>query len=380
MKTSTAIRVAVALCAALPALPSPLAAIPYFARRYGVSCAHCHASPPKLNAFGEAFIAAGYWSPELEARATWPVAVWLSGRVESLPAEDPLAGEIVSYLNRLELISGGRLARWLSYFVEWRTVSQESRTDGSTRDRSGRFEDLFLTGRAGDFDVTVGQFRILQQVDVSRRIGLNEPLVLSASLAGEGTGTARERALRAFSPSGRSPAMRAAWNRSVEAGTWTTSVTLPLSGELTIPLSNEAKTEASNELETELKGVFLESFYRRGLTSVGLHGFYDDAERYLVSGMVTGNRSSFYWAAALGLDRLLETTRGRWSVEGEYIPRSYFALGTRVENRAFDGARTAVLPFINVHYPGTRFTIRLTVEQRFQRDRGATLVELSTIF
>ncbi|HUG40201.1 MAG TPA: hypothetical protein VMM12_06945 [Longimicrobiales bacterium] len=357
-------------------------AIPYFARLYGVSCSQCHVSPPKLNEFGEAFVAAGYDSPGLEeAGRTWPLAVWASGRMESLPAADPLAGDVVSYVNRIELISGGRvLAPWLSYFVEWRALSLESRPDGTERDRSGRFEDLFVTAGGDAFDVTLGQFRMLQQVDVSRRIGLSEPLVYAASLPGDGDGSARERSLRAFSPAGRSPAVRAALKRPAMGGTWTTSVVLPVPGELSIPLTDEARTEASNEVMGELKGVFLESFVRRGLASAGVHAFYDDADRYLVSGLVTGARDAGHWGAALGLDRVADVTRGRWSAEAEYFPRTFLALGGRIEDRAGDGASAAFLPYVNIHFPGTRFTIRFTLEQRFQRDRGATLFELGALF
>src|SRR5687767_14796919 len=159
----------------------PTTSIPYFARRYGVTCNYCHVAPPKLNANGEAFVARGYDLPDRQARATWPFAVWLSGRSEALPGVDPMR----SYLNRIEVISGGRIvAPWLSYFVEWRPLSLETRANGSLRDRSGRFEDLFLTATGSRAEVAVGQFRLINQVDVSRRIGLAEPLVLSTSLAG----------------------------------------------------------------------------------------------------------------------------------------------------------------------------------------------------
>lgn len=366
---------------AVSLVPSTAQGIPYFARRYAVPCAQCHASPPKLNAFGEAFVASGYSAPELVPRNTWPLAVWVSGRMETSPAGRPFAGEVASYLNRLELISGGRLVRpWLSYFVEWRAVSLEARADGTTRDRSGRFEDLFLTARARDVEITAGQFRMLQQVDVSRRIGLSEPLVLSASLPGTGGGTPRERSLRAFSPAGRSPAVRVAWNRPAGTGTLATSLALPVPGELSIPLSREARTEASNELEARLKGVFIESFFRSGLSSVGVHAFYDGADRYLVHGLVTGAQGGFHAAAALGIVRAADATRGRWSLEGEYIPRGDVALGARVEDRAGDGAAVALLPYLNLHHPGTRFTVRVTLEQRLQRDRHATFLELGTVF
>lgn len=97
-------------------------------------------------------------------------------------------------------------------------VSQEPRSDGTLRDRSGRFEDLFFTAAGERAELTIGQFRQDAQIDVSRRLGLAEPIVLAASLAGTGGGSARERSLRAFSPSGRSPAARAVWNQPMDGG------------------------------------------------------------------------------------------------------------------------------------------------------------------
>ncbi len=39
-------------------------AVPHFARKYDVGCTTCHVLPPKLNRFGEAFLARGYRMPE----------------------------------------------------------------------------------------------------------------------------------------------------------------------------------------------------------------------------------------------------------------------------------------------------------------------------
>src|SRR5688572_24032519 len=201
------------LVSAVPAVPWA-DEIPYFARKYGVACTQCHVAPPKLNAFGEEFVARGYDMPGLTPRRTWPFALWVSGRSESLPVPDDVADNLKAYLNRVELISGGKVvAPWLSYFLEWRAISQEARANGTLRDRSGRFEDLYITAARNQAELSLGQFRQIAQVDVSRRLGLSEPLVLSSSLAGTGGGSPRERGLRAFSPSGRSPAVRAAWNQ-----------------------------------------------------------------------------------------------------------------------------------------------------------------------
>jgi hypothetical protein len=371
----------VMLVSAIPA-QSRADEIPYFARKYGVACTQCHVAPPKLNAFGEAFVARGYQMPGLTSRRTWPFALWVSGRSESLPVPEDVADNLRAYLNRVELISGGKVvAPWLSYFLEWRPVSQEARSTGTLRDRSGRFEDLFVTAATDRVELSLGQFRQVAQVDVSRRLGLSEPLVLSASLAGSGGGSARERSLRAFSPAGRSPAIRAAWNQPLSSGwRWTTSASLPLSGEFSIPLNDEARVEARNEVEWRPKGVVVESFVRRGLASFGVHVYYDESNRYLSHAITTGNSEALHWTAMAGTAKSGDLLTGRWSLEAEYLPRSYVGIGGRVEDRAGDGAKVAVLPYVNAHFPGTRYTIRLTVERRLQRDRNATVIELGTVF
>ncbi|MGQ0714779.1 MAG: hypothetical protein ACT4PJ_13770 [Gemmatimonadaceae bacterium] len=362
--------------------PAAAGEIPYFARRYGVACSQCHVAPPKLNAFGEEFIARGYEMPGLTPRATWPFAIWASGRSESLPLPPGAADDVRAYLNRVELISGGKVvAPWLSYFVEWRPVSQEARSDGTLRDRAGRFEDLFVTATAGRAELTIGQFRQIAQVDVSRRLGLSEPLVLSASLPGAAGGTSREVSLRAFSPAGRSPALRASWNQPMaNEWRWTTSLGLPVAGELSIPLTREARREASNEVEWRSKGIVVESYARRGLTSLGAHAFYDDSRRYLVHAVASGSRGPLHATALAGAARTGTPVLGRWSVEAEYLPSYYVGIGGRVEDRASDGADVAYIPYLNAHFPGTSYTFRITLERRLQRGRNATFLEVGTVF
>jgi hypothetical protein len=357
-------------------------AVPLFARRYGVSCSQCHVTPPKLNEFGEAFVAGGYEMPGMPRRATWPFALWITGRSESLQGVPTTTEDrLRAYMNRIELIAGGRLGANASYFMEWRALSREARGNGTLRDRSGRFEDLFVTISPGSAEFTIGQYRLLQQVDVSRRVGIAEPLVFSASLPGGGDGSARDISLRGFSPAGRSPALRVAWNENVARGwRWTTSAAVALPGEFSIPLTDSAKVEASNEIEWRRKGVMLESYVRRGLSTFGGHVFYDDSERYLAQLVTTGRRGAVHWAAVTGAAKTGELLAGRWSLEGEYFPNYYLGFGTRVEDRAADGLETAVLPYVNFHFPGTRYTFRLTLERRIQRDRNATVLEVGTVF
>jgi hypothetical protein len=361
--------------------PASAWGIPHFARQYDVACSQCHASPPKLNAFGEDFRASGYSFPGREPRQTFPLAVWASGRWEP-PGTAQAPENAQTYVNRVELVSGGRLfARWLSYFVEWRALSLESRADGTLRDRSGRFEDLFVTASRGGFDVTVGQYRQVEQVDVSLRMGLSEPLALSASLPGGGEGTARERSLRGFAPAARSPAIRGGWTAPVGGGwEWTTTASLPLPGELSLPLTSEARVEASNEIEWRPKGVVGESYLRRGTWSFGGHAFAGTEGRLLGNAVATGEAGILHWTAIAGARRQGGVVAGQWSAEAQLIPHYFAGFGARLEDRAADPAPVAFIPYVNLHFPGTRYTVRLTVEQRVQRGRGRTLVELGTVF
>lgn len=371
----------------LVATPIEGSGIPYFARKYGVNCSQCHLAPPKLNEFGYQFVLRGYRLPEpRDSRSTWPFALWNSARAESLPDRN-LGEDSEVFVNRVEVISGGPLTSWLSYFVEWRPVSQELRGDGTLRDRAGRFEDLFVTLSWGRVEATVGQFRQIAQVDVSQRLELSEPLVLAASLPGAGGGTARERSLRAFSPSGRSPSARLAWNQQL-GGTrrWITSIALPVPGEFSIPLTDTAEVQASHEIEWRLKGLVLESYVRNGLFSVGGHIFYDDADRYLGNVLSTYSMGDLHLTGMVGVAKrnapAASSPRvyGQWSFQGEYIPNRLLAAGARVEDRASDGGEIALIPFLNAHFPGTRYTVRVTIEQRVQENRNTTVVELATIF
>jgi hypothetical protein len=272
--------------AILAATAAPADATPQFARRHRVDCSFCHAAPPRLNEQGLRFLLNGY---RLEAGSdpgrTFPLAVWNTFDVEFRHSIDLVKG----FPGRVELISAGPIGQTrAAYFAEWRTLSQSIGGNRRLLNRSGRFEDLFLNvplARGNAVTLTAGQFRALTQVDVSQRLSLSEPLVFSSGLAGPRAGSARLTSLRAFSASGRQPAVRveyrAADSQNPAAG-WFGAATLPLTGELTVPFTDAA----SFELEGRPKGVFLELYRRSGLTSVGGHAFIGDARRRLATAIV----------------------------------------------------------------------------------------------
>src|SRR5687768_1609519 len=146
----------VALLAIAVLLPSVASAIPQYARRYAVSCTECHSVVPKLNGKGESFLARGYRMGAGTERSTFPVAAWITGRGEERSANNL---EDV-FLPKVELMSGGPIGVSASYFIEWRVVSQELQSNGTHRDRSGRFEDVIFNWEPDDRQtLRLGQFR-----------------------------------------------------------------------------------------------------------------------------------------------------------------------------------------------------------------------------
>jgi hypothetical protein len=311
--------------------------------------------------------------------------VWVTGRHEERSAPDLSK----SYLPKVELISGGPIGSLpLSYFLEWRVVSLDLRDDGSLRDRGGRFEDAFVNWEINDrHTLRVGQFRALNQYDVSLRLSVSEPVLFSASLPGDPASNPRITALRGFSSSGRSPGIEYSL-RSIDGPTETDGlfhfVNVPFVGELSLPLSDEARREASFELHGPPKGVFLETFYRRNLNSVGAHAFIGD-DRWLVTGLGRLHYGDLHATGGVGLeDAAGRSSRMRYSLEIEYLPTWFETvrpgLGFRVEHISNAGRDPAYIPYLVLAGPNTRYTVWLQVEGRVQGDTHGVLIDLSFIF
>lgn len=379
---------AVGCALAAVALSFNVEAIPYYARQTGMSCVDCHIVGPKLGSMGEDFLSRGYrlaGGRSSAAMASVPVSVWVTGRYE-----DRSTGELSKfYVPKVELISGGPIGSLpLSYFIEWRVVSLDTRGDGSLRDRGGRFEDAFVNWQLDDrHGIQIGQFRALNQYDVSLRLSVSEPAIFSAGLPGDPISNPRITSLRSFSPSGRSPGIAYSL-QSVQGPADSDGlfhfVTLPFVGELSVPLSDEARREASFELHGPPKGVFLETFYRRNLNSIGAHAFFGD-DRWLVTGVGRGNWAEFYATGAVGIeDAKGRSSRLRYSLELEYLPtwfdRIRPGLGFRVEHISRAGGDPTYIPYLVLTGPNTLYTAWLQIEGRVQGDTYGVVLDLSFIF
>lgn len=368
---------------ALLLAPAESAAVPYFARKYRLSCGACHVIPPKLNQAGEEFLARGYRSPDDKpTERTWPFAVWATWRGQWETDRDRGRGLV----NRVEIISGGPIARTRAfYFVEWMPVSQQ--TDGANRrvERHGRFEDIFFSlplGRTHAF-LTVGQFRPLSQVDVSRRLSLSEPLAFATGVAGRPALSSRLTSLRSFSPSGRSPAFRIhhQWQRgSYASDGWYNSVTVPFAGEFVVPLTDRVHREQGFAFEARPKGAFIESYYRYKLSSFGGHVFLGD-DRQLYGLVGAYNRGPWFSTAAVGFAHERNGSRDtRLSWENEVVPWPWLAVGLRVDDRTGPNRPVAVIPHVNFEFPLTTYVFRITGEYRQQQGNRQWLLETGVVF
>jgi hypothetical protein len=359
-------------------------AIPVFSRTYNTPCNTCHVVPSLLNRGGQEFVARRYQFSDasMMRTSTIPVAAWVSYLGQRQPTRDDMRG----FPNRIELIASDAISSKLSYFVEWRALSLELRGDGTLRDRSGRFEDLFVIAEvAENFSATVGQFRMLSQVDVSQRLSISEPAVFSTGLRGERASTGRLTGLRSFSPSGRSPAVRVQYQRMLgesrrQSDGWFAVLNVPMSGEFSLPLTKEARTEASFELEAVPKGLFVETYLRRGLSSVGIHVFTGSNDRFLAQLVGTTNHADLYLSAALGVAGAQQTRMSTLMAEALYAPVDWGAVAVRAEHLTGIRRKPSITPYAAVHLPGTSYTVRIAVEQRIQKNNHQTSIETSLIF
>ena len=385
------------LCGLLGAigLSSPSQATPQFARENNLRCTSCHIVVPRLNQEGLAFQASGYQLPDglrqkKEAASegsrfsTIPLAGWIASRFEDKGSGGPSD----LFLPKVELISGGRLGEKWSYFAEWRIVSLSLNSDGTLKDRGGRFEDLFVEWSPKDrHSFKFGQYRTISQVDVSLRLSPSDPLLFKNGLA---TGTdpdARVESLQRFSPSSRSPSVGYTF-RSLRGSRSSDglfhNITVPFTGELSIPLSSEASQTASFELQGPPKGVFLETFYRRGHKSVGAHAFFDN-DAWLLTALGTYDWRSLVFTAGLGTDdRDVGGSRTRSSLEAEYLFTKSNSLraaaGLRIEDVSDDGKHAAFVPYIAVAGPNTQHTFLLQLQYKSQDGADSFVIDLSALF
>lgn len=249
------------------------------------------------------------------------------------------------------LISADAITPWLSYFAEWRMLSYQTTASQRLFGRHGRFEDLFVQfWLPKRIALTVGQYRMLNQWDVSRRLSLSEPVAFSAGVAGAPSRNARLQSLRSFSLAGRAPSVRATiqtFNRGSVSDGWFHEFVVPMSGELSAPLGSEARRNASFEIEARPKGFLYETYYRRGLSSAGASMFFGRNRRLAnATGILQIGKHSLLASAGTAKFRQ-GYSDFRLTAGDTWVPRHWFGLGARVDHQTTVRRRPAFVPHVN---------------------------------
>lgn len=146
-------------------LPASAGAIPAFARRYRVSCTLCHATLPRLSAFGEQFAANGYrmapgevpsdtiatGDPLLYLARSLPLAMRVDAYVQAYSKGAAVTDFASPYL--IKLLASGPLSKQLSYYMYVNLLE---------RGEFGGFEDAILIANdlGGKLDLSLGQFQV----------------------------------------------------------------------------------------------------------------------------------------------------------------------------------------------------------------------------
>jgi len=156
----------------------PAAAMPAFARDYGVSCNVCHAAYPRLNSFGETFaddmnMRLANWKEltvqtgdeQLALSDSLPLAIRLQAFVQGRDGEaiDPVSGDVegdasfdfqAPYL--VKLLSSAPLTDHISYYVYAIFAEKGGNGEVIVEDAWFSHDDLFGTG----VGLQLGQFQV----------------------------------------------------------------------------------------------------------------------------------------------------------------------------------------------------------------------------
>jgi len=155
-------------------LPSTAAAVPVFARKYGVNCTLCHSAYPRLNDFGTRFRMNGYQLPgkESEERTVLetpaPFAARISGGFDLVRQYGAASPEDVTQfrLEGLDLLSAGVLGRHLGYLAVYVPPIPAARG---------------LAGQEGTLEMASAVFRHLGTSWLNLRVGRFEPAYVAFS-------------------------------------------------------------------------------------------------------------------------------------------------------------------------------------------------------
>jgi len=156
--------------AAVVSLTQPSAAIPAFARKFGMPCSACHEAWPKLNNFGQVFKDNGYQlgndrdSPIYKDPSYWPVSFritphWHRENTDRMATDQSPTGEqsVTTHgfdLSGLDILTAGTLSKNISFLL---TPSADNTASFHFESAWVRFDNLL---KSSWLNVKVGKFEL----------------------------------------------------------------------------------------------------------------------------------------------------------------------------------------------------------------------------
>ena len=167
--------VAAVLAVVATLLPSPAAAIPVFARKYGFQCTMCHSNMPRLNDFGLRYRLNGYRLPGRESEektvleSPAPVAFRTSAGYVGVDRNEAAGNYCESdfRVEGLDILSAGLLGRKIGYMLIY-TPQIDAVRGAAPQDGALEMANVVFGGLAGS--------------NASLRVGRFEPAFLAASV------------------------------------------------------------------------------------------------------------------------------------------------------------------------------------------------------
>ena len=155
--------------AAMVSLTQSSAAIPAFARKFGMPCSACHEAWPKLNNFGQVFKDNGYQmgndrdSPIYKDPSYWPVSFritpnWHRENTDRVGTDQVPTGQSVTThgfdLSGLDILTAGTLSKNISFLL---TPSADNTASFHFESAWVRFDNLL---KSSWLNVKVGKFEL----------------------------------------------------------------------------------------------------------------------------------------------------------------------------------------------------------------------------
>lgn len=345
---------------------SPVQAMPAFARQFNVGCETCHTVPPRLNGFGQAFLANNFHAAGLTRRGTLPITLITEfGHKDNPDARG-------AKLRALEVIVAdgfGGEGRGGSYLI----VGQGTTAERRAGDLGEAFVSLPVAGSRGQWAITAGQAALLRnqwwhhaQLTKTAPAALSLARVKAAAPSPALSRHHEEDHSGRASPAGRPsafsfddhlPSIRLDFfsGRGSDSGRPDgdyLTLGVPFAGRLA--LNDGARLGGA-------RGLFLHAFRHRGAGSLGGFG-YSHAGAHLAGLIATHDPRpdlSLLGIASTGRDA--DGGTQRLAAQGDWIVNPAWALTARLE--ALAGKERAVgWLAAATYYPLPLSVLRLTLE------------------